>query len=78
MAVVASVGGWLGQGQPRELTDAIVRPGWLGLLVFLGLAVASYLLFRSMNRQLKKVDFVEEPITPPAPPTAPPEQTPPD
>ena len=42
-------------------------------------AVASYFLFRSMNRQLKKVDFVEEPITPPAAKTPPePEQTPPD
>ena len=75
MPVVASVGGWLAEGQPRELTDAIVRPGWLGLLVFLALAVASYFLFRSMNRQLKKVDFEEEPI---APHRRRPSQTPPD
>jgi len=36
-----------------------VKPGWLGLVVVLGIAVAVVVLWRSMNRQLKKVDFDE-------------------
>ena len=39
-----------------------MRPGWLGFAVFLALVVAAFFLFRSMNRQLKKVDFVEKPL----------------
>jgi hypothetical protein len=46
--------------QPRELTDEIVRPGWLGFAVFLALVAACYLLFRSMRHQLSKVDFDED------------------
>lgn len=38
---------------------ARVKPGWLGLLVVLAIAVAVVVLWRSMNRQLKKVDFDE-------------------
>ncbi|MPZ94496.1 MAG: hypothetical protein GEU96_06135 [Propionibacteriales bacterium] len=38
-----------------------VKPGWLGLFVVLGLAVLTVLLWRSMNHQLKKVDFEEPP-----------------
>jgi hypothetical protein len=34
-----------------------VRPGWLGFLVVAGLCVVTYLLWRSMNTQLKRVDF---------------------
>ena len=40
---------------------ADVKPGWLGFGLFLALAVATFLLWMSMRRQLKKVDFVEEP-----------------
>ncbi|MGH3366598.1 MAG: hypothetical protein ACRDOY_05295 [Nocardioidaceae bacterium] len=36
-----------------------VKPGWLGLTVVLILCVATYLLWRSMNRQLNKVRFDE-------------------
>ncbi|MGH3385823.1 MAG: hypothetical protein ACRDO1_14690 [Nocardioidaceae bacterium] len=36
-----------------------VKPGWLGLFVVLALAVLTVLLWRSMNHQLKKVDFEE-------------------
>ena len=35
--------------------------------MFLLLVVASVFLFRSMNKQLKKVDFVEEPVVSPEP-----------
>ncbi len=40
---------------------ADVKPGWLGFGLFLALAVATVLLWLSMRKQLKKVDFVEEP-----------------
>ncbi len=38
-----------------------VSPGMLGLVFFLLLAVALFFLWRSMNHQLKKVDFSEPP-----------------
>ncbi|MEV6975078.1 hypothetical protein [Kitasatospora sp. NPDC093806] len=41
--------------------DAKVTPGLLGFLVFAVLGVATWFLAKSMNRQFKKVDFVEEP-----------------
>ena len=41
---------------------ADVKPGWLGFAVFLALAAALVLLMRSFLKQLKKVDFVEEPL----------------
>jgi hypothetical protein len=43
-----------------------VKPGWLGFGVFLALAVAVVLLWLSMRKQLKKVDF-EVPDDEPAP-----------
>ena len=43
---------------------ADVKPGWLGLGMFLALAVAVVLLWLSMRRHLKKVDFEEEPDQP--------------
>ncbi len=44
-----------------------VTPGVLGFLVTFALGVATWFLLRSMNRHLKRVDFVEEP-EPGAPP----------
>ena len=60
---------------PRYEDDAVVRPGFLGFAVFLALVVATYFLFRSMQRQFKKVSFdeaatdrsTESPDTPPTP-----------
>ncbi len=69
-ALLTSAGlgvGRVAQETPRELDDSIVRPGWIGLGMFLALVVASVFLFRSMNKQLKKVDFVEEPVVSPEP-----------
>ena len=43
-----------------------VKPGWLGFLMFVGLAVATVLLWLSFRRQLKKVNFEEEPDAPQA------------
>ncbi|MBD0672299.1 hypothetical protein ACIQOW_11585 [Kitasatospora sp. NPDC091335] len=44
--------------------DAKVTPGLLGFVVFAALGVATWFLAKSMNRQFKKVDFVEEPEAP--------------
>lgn len=38
-----------------------VKPGWLGFGVFLALAAALVLLFFSFRKQLRKVDFEENP-----------------
>lgn len=43
------------------LTDQTVSPGVVGSLVVLVLTVATVLLLRSLNRQLKKVRFPEPP-----------------
>ncbi len=71
MSSILGLTTWLSQELPRELDDAIVRPGWLGLGMFLALVAACFFLFRSMLRQLKKVDFVEEPEERPATPPDP-------
>jgi hypothetical protein len=46
-----------------------VTPGLLGFVVVALLGVATYLLVRSMNRQLKKIDLPEDehPEAPPDP-----------
>ena len=38
-----------------------VQPGWLGFFVVLGLGIVTYLLWRSMNKQLKRVNFDSRP-----------------
>ena len=43
---------------------ADVKPGWLGFSVFLALAAAVVVLWLSMRKQLKKVNFEEEPDRP--------------
>ncbi|MCG6498895.1 hypothetical protein [Kitasatospora sp. A2-31] len=43
------------------LDETKVTPGLLGFVVFAALGVATWFLAKSMNRQFKKVDFVEEP-----------------
>jgi hypothetical protein len=42
-----------------------VGQGWWGFVVFLALAVATVLLWLSFRRQLRKIDFKEEPDAPP-------------
>jgi hypothetical protein len=49
----------------RAVEDDQVNPGILGFLVVAVLAVATWLLIRSMQRRLKNVDF-EERDEPPA------------
>jgi hypothetical protein len=41
-----------------------VTAGGIGFLVIAGLAVGTFFLLRSMNKQLKKVDFEEAPEEP--------------
>ncbi|MCD0485766.1 hypothetical protein LO771_26095 [Streptacidiphilus sp. ASG 303] len=38
-----------------------VTPGLLGFVVFAVLGAATWFLLKNMNKQFKKVDFVEEP-----------------
>jgi hypothetical protein len=44
----------------RATDDSIVRPGWLGFIVFLLMAGAVALLLRSFVKHLKRIDFDEE------------------
>jgi hypothetical protein len=43
----------------NEPDASLVSPGWLGLLSLVFLSVAVFLLWKSMNRQFKKIDFDE-------------------
>jgi hypothetical protein len=47
----------LAQEQEKVLNDDTVTPGLLGLGVVVALGIALWLLVRSMNRQLRRVDF---------------------
>ena len=47
----------LAQEQEKVLNNDTVTPGLLGLGVVVALGVALWLLIRSMNRQLRRVDF---------------------
>jgi hypothetical protein len=46
----------------RAIQDNKVSPGVLGFLVVAALGVATWLLIRSMTRQLHKIDFSEDAI----------------
>jgi DNA gyrase/topoisomerase IV subunit B len=41
----------------QELNEDTVSPGLLGFGVFVAMAVATWLLIRSMNRHLRKINF---------------------
>jgi hypothetical protein len=45
-----------------------VTAGWIGFVLFIGLAVAVVFLWLSFRKQLKKIDFEEEPDQPAAGP----------
>ncbi|GGU36576.1 hypothetical protein GCM10010274_24980 [Streptomyces lavendofoliae] len=45
----------------KELDENKVTPGVLGFLVFAVMAVGVWLLMKSMNRHMGKVDFEEAP-----------------
>jgi hypothetical protein len=44
-----------------EVDPGSVRPGWIALLIVLGLGVATFLLWRNMGKQMRKINFEEEP-----------------
>ncbi len=48
----------------EELDKNKVTPGVLGFIVFAALAVGVWLLMKSMNRHMGKVDFEEAPAEP--------------
>ncbi|WP_145765291.1 hypothetical protein [Streptomyces brevispora] len=50
----------------EELDKNKVTPGVLGFIVFAALAVGVWLLMKSMNRHMGRVDFEEAPETPEA------------
>ena len=50
----------------KELDENKVTPGVLGFLVFAALAVGVWLLMKSMNRHMGRVNFEEEPEEPKA------------
>ncbi|WP_406093220.1 hypothetical protein [Streptomyces sp. NBC_01013] len=50
----------------EELDKNKVTPGVLGFIVFAALAVGVWLLMKSMNRHMGKVDFEEAPDEPEA------------
>lgn len=43
----------------RYVDPSIVGPGLIGFIMFVALAVAVFFLWRSMNKQLKRIDFDE-------------------
>lgn len=47
-------------GVVRAVDDSKVTPGVLGFIVVAVLGVATWLLIRSMNRQMKKIDIPPE------------------
>ena len=40
-----------------EIDPNSVKPGWVALLIVLGLGAATVLLWRNMGKQLKRIDF---------------------
>jgi hypothetical protein len=46
------------------IDDSDVSPGILGFVVVAALGVATWLLLRSMRRQMKKIDFDEGGVAP--------------
>jgi hypothetical protein len=44
----------------RAVEESNVNPGLLGFLVVAVLGVATWLLIRSMNRQIKKIDLPDD------------------
>ncbi|HZG03349.1 MAG TPA: hypothetical protein VE546_07250 [Streptomyces sp.] len=45
----------------KEFDENKVTPGILGFLVFAALGLAVWMLLKSMNRHIGKVDFEEQP-----------------
>jgi len=70
---VSGLGAFLPLEEPvdpaRYVDPSVVGPGLIGFVLFVGLGVATFFLWRSMNKQLKRIDFDEGPQK--RPPNAP-------
>lgn len=53
-----------------DLDPNVVKPGWIPLLITIGLGLVMVLLFRSMRRQFRRVDANFPPPEPRATPSA--------
>ncbi|WP_427889385.1 hypothetical protein ACQHIV_39180 [Kribbella sp. GL6] len=53
--------------QTVEIDPNVVRPGWVALLIVLALGAATFLLWRSMGKQLKRIDVDRDGADDPAP-----------
>lgn len=53
----ASLGNTLGDGSLLAYDPNDVRPGWIALVLVMALAVATFLLWRSMNTQMRKIQM---------------------
>ena len=53
--------------QTAEIDPDVVKPGWIALLIVLALAVATFLLWRNMGKQLKRIDVDRDGADDPAP-----------
>jgi hypothetical protein len=47
----------------KELDESKVSPGVLGFLVFAAIGLAVWMLMKSMNKHMKRVDFEEGPAS---------------
>ncbi|EST23748.1 hypothetical protein N566_25405 [Streptomycetaceae bacterium MP113-05] len=54
----------------KELDESTVSPGVLGFVVFALLGLAVWMLMKSMNKHMKRVDFDEAPAPESPAPTA--------
>jgi hypothetical protein len=50
-----------------ELDDNKVTPGLLGFVVFAAIALGLWALMKNMSKQMKKIDFEEQPEQPKPP-----------
>jgi hypothetical protein len=48
----------------QELNENKVTPGLLGFVVFAVIAAGLWALMKNMGKQMKKIDFEEEPLPP--------------
>ncbi|MGZ0151481.1 hypothetical protein ACXJJ3_30810 [Kribbella sp. WER1] len=53
--------------QTAEIDPNVVKPGWVALLIVLALGVVTFLLWRSMGKQLKRIDVDRDGADDPAP-----------
>jgi len=67
----------IAMGLVGAVDESKVNPGVLGFVVVALLGVATWLLIRSMHRQLRKVDFEERDEDPETPARKPPAPKPP-